>query len=141
MLEASRASPAQLQRSGLSVRQDGVTRSAFEWLRFPDVSWSNAVSVWPELSEIPDAYVEQLHTDARYAVYLERQSDEIDAFRRDEALRLPSDLDYGAVGGLSNEMIDRLNRARPDSLGAAARVAGVTPAALTALLRHVKRAA
>jgi tRNA uridine 5-carboxymethylaminomethyl modification enzyme len=141
LLETARASPAQLQRSGLAVRQDGVTRSAFEWLRFPDVAWDDAVAVWPELSGIAESHAEQLHTDARYAVYLERQSDEIDAFRRDEALRLPHDLDYSAIGGLSNEMIDRLKRSRPDSLGAAARVAGVTPAALTALLRHVKRAA
>lgn len=141
LLETARASPAQLQRAGLAVRQDGVARSAFEWLRFPDIAWDDAVAVWPELSGIAEAHAEQLHTDARYAVYLERQSDEIDAFRRDEALRLPYDLDYSAIGGLSNEMIDRLKRARPDSLGAAARVAGVTPAALTALLRHVKRAA
>ncbi len=141
LLEAARASPAHLQRAGLAVRQDGVTRSAFEWLRFPDVAWADAVAVWPVLSDVAEAHAEQLHTDARYAVYLERQSDEIDAFRRDEALRLPHDLDYSEIGGLSNEMIDRLKRARPDSLGAAARVAGVTPAALTALLRHVKRAA
>ncbi len=110
-------------------------------LRFPEVAWADAEAVWPELTGIAPRYAEQLHTDARYAVYLERQSVEIDAFRRDEALCLPHDLDYSGVGGLSNEMIDRLNRARPDSLGAAARVAGVTPAALTALLRHVKRAA
>ena len=141
LLETAQASPAHLQRSGLAVRQDGVTRSAFEWLRFPDIAWSDAMAVWPELAEIAAPHAEQLHTDARYAVYLERQSGEIEAFRRDEALRLPYELDYSAIGGLSNEMIDRLNRARPDSLGAAARVAGVTPAALTALLRHVKRAA
>jgi len=141
LLDTVQASPARLQRHGLNVRQDGVARSAFEWLRFPEVTWADAVAIWPEVTDIPEAYAEQLHTDARYAVYLERQSDEIDAFRRDEALRLPSDFDYKVVGGLSNEMIDRLNRARPDSLGAAARVAGVTPAALTALLRHVKRAA
>ena len=141
LLETAQASPAHLQRSGLAVRQDGVTRSAFEWLRFPDIAWSDAMAVWPELTEIAAPHAEQLHTDARYAVYLERQSGEIEAFRRDEALRLPYELDYSAIGGLSNEMIDRLNRARPDSLGAAARVAGVTPAALTALLRHVKRAA
>ncbi|MBW7946969.1 MAG: tRNA uridine-5-carboxymethylaminomethyl(34) synthesis enzyme MnmG, partial [Sphingomonadaceae bacterium] len=127
LLDTARASPARLQRQGLAVRQDGVARSAFEWLRFPEVAWADAEAVWPELTGIAPRYAEQLHTDARYAVYLERQSVEIDAFRRDEALYLPRDLDYSSVGGLSNEMIDRLNRARPDSLGAAARVAGVTP--------------
>lgn len=141
LLDSARASPAQLQRQGLAVRQDGVPRSAFEWLRFPEVAWQDAERLWPELGGIAADQAEQLHTDARYAVYLERQCGEIDAFRRDEALRLPHDLDYARVGGLSNEMIDRLNRARPDSLGAAARMAGVTPAALMALLRHVKRAA
>jgi tRNA uridine 5-carboxymethylaminomethyl modification enzyme len=141
LLDVARASPAQLLRQGLGVRQDGVTRSAFEWLRFPEMAWHDAQRVWPELAVLPTDHADQLHTDARYAVYLERQSGEIEAFRRDEALRLPSDFNFAAVGGLSNEMIDRLDRARPDSLGAAARVAGVTPAALTALLRHVKRAA
>ncbi len=141
LLDTVRATPAALQSKGLAVRQDGVSRSAFEWLRFPELEWDDAVNVWPELGDITASYAEQLHTDARYAVYLQRQSGEIEAFRKDEALRLSHDLDYATVGGLSNEMIDRLARARPDSLGAAARVAGVTPAALTALLRHVKRAA
>ncbi|MBB4633068.1 tRNA uridine 5-carboxymethylaminomethyl modification enzyme [Sphingosinicella soli] len=141
LLDEARASPASLLKQGLLVRQDGVARTAFEWLRFPEVNWESAKAAWPALADIAPDHAEQLHTDARYAVYLERQSKEIDAFRRDEALRLPGDLDYSAIGGLSNEMIDRLNRARPDSLGAAARVVGVTPAALSALLRHVKRAA
>ena len=84
---------------------------------------------------------EQLEIDARYAGYLERQERDIASFRRDEALLLPPDLDYGAVGSLSREIRDKLVLARPSTLGAAARISGVTPAALVALLKHVKRRA
>jgi tRNA uridine 5-carboxymethylaminomethyl modification enzyme len=82
---------------------------------------------------------EQIEIDAAYAGYLDRQQADVDAFRRDEALRLPADLDYGAVGGLSNEIRDKLTTVRPLTLGQAARIEGVTPGALTALLAHVRR--
>lgn len=140
-LETATATPAKLARCGVDVCQDGVTRSAFEWLRFPDVDWNAVTRVWPELDTFDPAMVETLTTDARYAVYLDRQAGEIASFRRDESLLLPGDLDYALIGGLSNEMVERLNRAKPPSLGAASRVGGVTPAALSALLRHVRRAA
>jgi tRNA uridine 5-carboxymethylaminomethyl modification enzyme len=83
--------------------------------------------------------VEQLETEARYRGYLDRQDADIRAFRRDEALCLPADLDYGAIGSLSIEVRVKLTATRPATLGAAARISGVTPAALTALLRHVRR--
>jgi tRNA uridine 5-carboxymethylaminomethyl modification enzyme len=140
LLDAT-ATPAALRKAGLAVRQDGVARTAFEWLRFAEVDWVAATTVWPALATIRADIARQLAVDARYAVYLERQAHDIAAFRADEALRLPADIDYASVGGLSTEMVERLERARPASLGAAARVAGVTPAALSALLRHVKRAA
>ncbi|UCH75435.1 MAG: tRNA uridine-5-carboxymethylaminomethyl(34) synthesis enzyme MnmG, partial [Rhodospirillales bacterium] len=82
----------------------------------------------------------QIETEALYAGYLERQQADIDAFRRDEQLCLPDDLDYATIGGLSNEMRQKLDAARPATLGAASRISGVTPAALVALLRHVRRA-
>ena len=94
---------------------------------------------WPELAALPPAIAEQLEIDARYAGYLERQARDIAAFRRDETLMLPEELDYAAVGGLSAEVRGKLAAARPATLGAAGRISGVTPAALVALLQYVKR--
>ena len=96
--------------------------------------------IWPQLGVLSRGIIDQLETDAHYVGYLERQDADIRAFRRDEALQLPEDLDYGTIGGLSNEVRTKLQATRPRTLGAAARISGVTPAALTALLRHVRRA-
>ena len=96
-------------------------------------------AIWPDLKSLDRETTEQLEIDGRYAGYLSRQQKDIDAFRRDEELTLPTDLDYGSIGSLSTEMRQKLAAGRPATLGQAARIAGVTPAALTALLRHVKR--
>jgi tRNA uridine 5-carboxymethylaminomethyl modification enzyme len=141
LLRGLTASPAQLDQAGIGVRQDGVMRSAFEWLRFPAVSLEAAKTVWPALATLPESVLESVATDARYAVYVERQAEDVAAFARDEALKLPPELDFRTVAGVSHEMAERLSRARPATLGAAARVPGVTPAALVALLPHVRRAA
>ncbi len=131
--------PGEAGRLGLPVSRDGVRRSAVELLRYPDVDWDRLTSVWPQLSEVPAAVAEQIEIDAGYASYIERQDADIRAFRKDESLLLPASLDYASVGGLSNEVRQKLEEARPATLGAASRVAGVTPAALVALLRHVRR--
>jgi tRNA uridine 5-carboxymethylaminomethyl modification enzyme len=136
-----KATPAALARKGISVRQDGVVRTAFEWMRFPEIDWARATEIWPELSSVAAGVAEQVETDARYAAYVSRQEEDVEAYRRDEALLLALDLDYSAVPGLSNEMVERLSAARPTTLGQAARVAGVTPSALGALLAHCRRAA
>jgi len=145
-LEAARAltrtlaaTPNELERHGIRVNRDGVRRSAFDLMRHPDVGLAGAARVWPELAALPADVAEQVAIDALYAGYMERQEADVLAFRRDEALALPADLDYGAVGSLSAEIRQKLTAARPTTLGAAARIPGVTPAALTALLRHVKR--
>jgi len=135
------ASPARIAAAGIAVRQDGVVRTAFEWMRFPGIDWPAAVRIWPELAPVPAGIAEAVHTDAAYAAYLARQDADVASFRRDEALALPESLDYAAISGLSAEMIERLSAARPSTLGQAARVAGVTPSALTALLAYAKRAA
>jgi tRNA uridine 5-carboxymethylaminomethyl modification enzyme len=135
------ATPAQIARHGITVSQDGVRRSAFEWMRFPAIDWAMAVNIWPELVEVGVAVGASIETDARYAVYLERQNDDVAAFRRDESLLLPADLRYGEISGLSAEMVERLSRAQPATIGAAGRVAGVTAGALTALLAYARRAA
>ena len=139
MLASCRLTPSAARRFGLPVNLDGVGRSGADLLRYPDVDVARLAAIWPELATLGPAVVEQLEIDAAYVGYLERQEADICAFRRDEALALPSDLDYANVGSLSNEVRQKLEMARPETLGAAARISGVTPAALIALLRHVKR--
>ena len=134
-----RLSPTALRRHGLTVNADGIARSAAELLAHPGIDVARLAAIWPELGRIPADIAEQLEIDARYAGYLERQARDIASFRRDEALILPDSLDYGAVGGLSAEIRGKLAAARPATLGAAARISGVTPAALVALLQYVKR--
>jgi tRNA uridine 5-carboxymethylaminomethyl modification enzyme len=131
--------PPALKRQGIMVNEDGITRSAAELLAFPGIDIARLARVWPELGSLAPDIAEQLEIDARYAGYLERQERDIASFRRDEALLLPPDLDYRAVGSLSREIREKLASARPATLGAAARISGVTPAALVALLKHVKR--
>jgi tRNA uridine 5-carboxymethylaminomethyl modification enzyme len=136
---ALRLSPTALRRHGLAVNADGVPRSAAELLAHPGIDTARLAVIWPELAALPADIAEQLEIDARYAGYLERQARDIAAFRRDEALLLPPDLDYPAIGGLSAEISGKLAAARPATLGAASRISGVTPAALVALLQYVKR--
>ncbi len=134
-----RLSPSALRRHGIAVNADGVARSAAELLAHPGVDVARLAAVWPELGMLAPEIAEQLEIDARYAGYLERQARDIAAFRRDEALLLPEALDYAAVGSLSAEIRGKLAMARPATLGAAARISGVTPAALVALLQYVRR--
>ncbi|MCK5424502.1 MAG: tRNA uridine-5-carboxymethylaminomethyl(34) synthesis enzyme MnmG [Emcibacter sp.] len=141
MVEALAITPNKAAAFGLKVNQDGVKRSAKTLLSYADISVSNLLAIWPELREIPKDIVEQIEIDATYSAYLERQDADILAFRRDENLLLSKDLDYSAIGGLSNEVMEKLSQARPATLGSAARISGVTPVALNSLLRYVKRKA
>ena len=118
--------PSEARRHGLSVNQDGVRRTAIDLLRYPDIAWSDLVRLWPELGDLPPVVAEQIEIDARYAGYLDRQDADIRAFRKDEALALPPDLDYQTLGSLSAEERQKLSEARPATLGAAARLPGVT---------------
>ncbi|MDB5407604.1 MAG: tRNA uridine 5-carboxymethylaminomethyl modification protein [Rhodospirillales bacterium] len=139
LVRGLRLTPPALARAGLTVNQDGVARSAADLLGHQGIDLPRLAVIWPELAAIPPAVAEQLEIDARYAGYLERQDADIRAFRRDEALRLPDDLDYDTIGSLSSEIRLKLRQARPATLGAAARISGVTPPALVALLKHVRR--
>ncbi len=134
------ATPDVLRAQGFAVNRDGVRRSAFDLLRYRGVDMGALSALWPELAGLRPDVVEQIEIDALYAGYLERQEADVRAFRRDEALGLPEEIDYDAVSGLSNEVRQIFTRARPATLGAAARLPGVTPAALVILLRYVKRA-
>jgi tRNA uridine 5-carboxymethylaminomethyl modification enzyme len=133
------ASPNVLAKQGVEINHDGRVRDVHELLGRPGLDLARLSAVWPALRTIPADIGEQIETEGLYASYLERQERDIDAFRRDEQLALPKGLDYEAIGGLSNEARQKLTSAQPETLGAASRIPGVTPAALVALLRHVKR--
>lgn len=132
------ASPNELEKHGLRINKDGVKRSVFDLLAYPHIKWDDLTPVWPELSGVPSDIAEQVTIDALYAGYMDRHEADIAAFRRDEALKIPADLDYAIVGSLSGEVRAKLEQVRPETLGAASRIPGVTPAALVALLRHIK---
>lgn len=131
--------PAEAGRHGLKVNQDGRQRSMADLLSYPVISWDDLQRVWPQIGSWSEDVAEQIQIDAIYHGYLDRQEADILAFRRDEGVRIPAGLDYTAVGGLSNEVREKLVAASPATLGQAARIEGVTPGALTALLAHLKR--
>ncbi|MEX1107420.1 MAG: tRNA uridine-5-carboxymethylaminomethyl(34) synthesis enzyme MnmG, partial [Dongiaceae bacterium] len=138
LAESLSETPDFLRIQGIPVNRDGIRRSAADLLGYPEVTLARLAAIWPELGGLAPDIAEQLEIDGLYRGYLERQEADIRAFRKDEALRLPDALDYGAIGGLSNEVRQKLDVTRPATLGQAARIAGVTPAALVALHRFVK---
>jgi tRNA uridine 5-carboxymethylaminomethyl modification enzyme len=138
-LQALTITPTEAGRYGLDLNKDGVRRSAFALLSHWNIGWADVSRVWPELNSTDPAIAAQVEVDAKYAVYLERQMADVASFRRDEALLLPDSLDYSSLPGLSNEVKARLVEARPRSLGQAARLEGITPAALTILASQVRR--
>jgi tRNA uridine 5-carboxymethylaminomethyl modification enzyme len=130
-----------LIKAGLDVKRDAGRMSYFDWLKFPSLSLDALLSVSRETSDFSKTLVAELEQDGRYAPYLERQEGEIRELAANERVKLPTNIAYQTIAGLSNEMVERLSLARPDTLAAAARVRGVTPAALAAILVHAKRAA
>ncbi len=144
LIEADMARPmsaSELARAGASVRQDGARRSLFDWARFPEMDKALLLDLAPALRDAPADLRAEILEDAHYAPYLQRQDAEIAELRRNERVLIPADFDFRAIGGLSTEMIERLDAARPDTLAAAARIRGITPAALAAILVHVRREA
>jgi tRNA uridine 5-carboxymethylaminomethyl modification enzyme len=139
LAESLTATPSALAAAGIDINQDGVRRSAFELLRYPVLDIARLAEIWPDLRALEPAIARQVEIEGRYQGYLARQEADIRAFRRDEALELPANLEYRDVGGLSTEAQQLLSTARPATLGAASRIPGVTPAAVTALLRYVKK--
>jgi tRNA uridine 5-carboxymethylaminomethyl modification enzyme len=132
--------PNAAARHGLDINKDGRRRSAFELLGYPGVDLARLGAIWPSLARIPGWATAQLEVDARYASYLGQQDLDVAALRKEEAVRIPEDIDYGAIAGLSAEAQQRLERARPATLAQAGRLEGMTPAALLLLLVHVKKA-
>ncbi|MBR0737217.1 tRNA uridine-5-carboxymethylaminomethyl(34) synthesis enzyme MnmG [Bradyrhizobium liaoningense] len=132
--------PNEAIKHGLSLNRDGQRRSAFELMAYPDIGWGQVRTIWPELSAINPVIATHLEIDAKYDVYLERQSADVEAFRRDEGMVL-SDVDYQLVPGLSNEVRAKLEKARPFTVGQAGRIDGMTPAALGILAAYLRREA
>ena len=131
--------PKEGEAHGLSLNKDGHRRSAFELLSYPDITIQSLSKIWPQFSELAPKIAEQIEIDAKYDVYLSRQNADIESYRRDESFTLPDDFDYAALSGLSNEAKQKLITHKPRTIGHAARIDGMTPAALTLLVAHVKR--
>jgi tRNA uridine 5-carboxymethylaminomethyl modification enzyme len=137
--QALSVTPTQAHAHGISLNRDGQRRTAFDLLSYPDIGIAEISRIWPEFQGLLPAIAGQLESDAKYAVYLDRQNAEIAAFRRDQAFEIPPSLDYAAVPGLSTEARLKLSAARPRTICHASRLDGVTPAALTLLAAHLRR--
>jgi tRNA uridine 5-carboxymethylaminomethyl modification enzyme len=140
LVKSQTLTPNEAAKYGLALNKDGHRRSAFELLAYPEIGWAEIRGIWPELSAIEPAIAVHLEIDAKYDVYLKRQTADVDAFRRDEGLIL-SDIDYRVVPGLSNEARSKLEAARPRTVGQAGRLDGLTPAALGILAAYLRREA
>jgi tRNA uridine 5-carboxymethylaminomethyl modification enzyme len=140
LAKSLKLTPNEAARHGLALNKDGHRRSAFELLAYPEIGWVEIRGIWPELSAIEPAIAVHLEIDAKYDVYLKRQTADVDAFRRDEGLIL-GDIDYSAVPGLSNEARAKLESSRPRTVGQAGRLDGLTPAALGILAAYLRREA
>jgi len=139
LVESLSATPKELELAGFEINQDGRRRTLFDLLKYPNIGWNDLEKVWPEIENTDEDIKEQIEIDAIYSGYIARQQADVDALRRDEALKIPATVDYAQIGGLSNEVQQKLNDVKPETLGAASRIPGVTPAAVIALLRHVKK--
>ncbi len=139
LVQSLQATPNELEVKGVRVNKDGVRRSAAALLSYPDITWDSLCKLWPELTDITSDIREQIEIDSLYAGYMQRHEADIAAFRKDENLLLPEGLDYTQVGSLSNEVRHKLEQVSPKTLGEASRIPGVTPAAIVALLRYVKK--
>jgi tRNA uridine 5-carboxymethylaminomethyl modification enzyme len=139
LLESLTITPDEAARHGLDINRDGRRRSAFELLAHPAVGLARLRDVWPEVDRLGPAVAAQLEVDARYAAYVERQDADVESLRREEDIRIPSDLAYAGIAGLSSEIRQKLEVLRPATLAQAGRIEGMTPAALMLLLAHLRR--
>ena len=139
MARALTVTPNEAARHGLALRKDGHRRSAFELLSYPDIGIGELARIWPAFAELDAKVAEQVEIDAKYEVYLSRQAADVESYRRDESLVLSDDINYAALAGLSNEVRHKLQTHRPRTIGHASRIDGITPAALTLLVAHMRR--
>ena len=137
-LKMLKLSPSALSKLGVAVNQDGIKRSAHELLGHRDIGKERVLEIWPEVGQIPQQYLELCRNNSMYESYVRRQEADIEAYRKDENLVFPKGMDFGSLGGLSNEARQALETVKPQTLGQAARIPGITPAAAIILLRHVR---
>lgn len=130
---------SELDAFDIKNKKDGVRRTAFNLMSYDDVSRETILSIWPQLKEYPAAVYEEVEIEAKYSGYIKRQLADIEVFKKDEKLKIREDIDYSKVGGLSNEMVMKLSRVRPATIGEASRISGVTPAAIMAVLGYIKK--
>jgi tRNA uridine 5-carboxymethylaminomethyl modification enzyme len=138
-IKGAGASPKELEAAGIFVNQDGKNRSAFDLAAQPHLNLATLSKIWPELSGLEPALARRLEADAKYAVYLGRQEEDIARHRRSEALPIPADLDFSVLAGLSNELKAKFLATRPSNLGQAQRIEGMTPAGLALVASHARR--
>lgn len=131
--------PAEMEKHGILVKQDGVRRTAYNLMSYHDVSRETINFIWPEFKNVSDDIYEQVEIEAKYSGYIKRQLADIEVFKKDENLHLREDIDYNQIGGLSREMVSKLSKVRPSTIGEASRIPGVTPAAITAILGYLKK--
>jgi len=141
LLHSLTLTPNEAKAAGFALSQDGIRRSAFEVMASQRVRIQDVARVWPELQDMATPIAEQVEIQAHYSGYLERQQIDIDAYRREEGLAIPASLNYEALPSLSNEIRTRLKRHQPSTLGEASKIEGMTPAALTVLLAHIRKCA
>lgn len=139
MLRSKNLTPTEAGEKGLKINLDGVRRSAYDLLSYSDISLGELKRIWPELSDISGNLAEQIEIEASYAVYLKRQAADIQSMRKEESRTIPADFNYQLLSGLSNELVQKLENVRPSSLGQAARIEGITPAALTLILAYIRK--
>jgi tRNA uridine 5-carboxymethylaminomethyl modification enzyme len=139
LMEACVATPSHLREHGLAVNQDGARRSAFELAAQPEFTIDKLAAIWPELASFEPRIAARLEADAKYSVYLERQDEDVARFRRSESVAIPGDLDYAGISGLSNELRQKFLAIRPNNMGQAGRIEGMTPAALALVAAHARR--
>ena len=132
--------PTEAGRHGLSLNRDGKRRTAFELLAFPDIDLARLSVIWPELGQLSAGIVRQLEIDGRYASYVRRQNEDVEALKRDESLTIPVNFDYASIPSLSAEVRQKLTRQKPSTIAQASRLEGMTPSALLVLLAHLKAA-
>lgn len=139
LCETLQKTAKELDNLGIKVKNDGTKRTPLNVMSYDEVSRETINKLWPELSDMPNVVYEALEIEARYSGYIKRQMADIEVFKKDENLKLRDDIDYSKIGGLSREMVAKLSKVKPSTIGEASRIPGVTPAAITAILGFVKR--
>ncbi len=133
------STPNQLQKNRINIKLDGKKRSAFELLSYKNISFEKLEKIWPELKNLDTETKEQIQIESIYSSYLSRQRADIEDFKKEEGLKIPKIIEYKKVGSLLNEIVEKLTKLKPPTLGAASRISGVTPAALIAIMRYIKK--